>query len=85
MADSIYLDRDYATNGVVIPAGKVSTDDLRDLLKNENGEHISEAEAKAAQQDLMQRQGKYAQYSKGIHERRERISNAGSVSVGGSD
>lgn len=83
MSDSIYLDRPYSTNGVTIPEGQVSTEDLRAVLKNEKGEHISVEEAKLVQQDLMRRQGKYAEYSKGIHERRERISNAGSVSVGG--
>lgn len=83
MADSIYLDRPYATNGTTIPEGKVSTEDLRDLLKNENGEHISEEEAKKVQQDLLRRQSQYSQYSKGIHERRERVHDAGSVSVGG--
>ena len=83
MADTIHLDREYTTNGIRIPAGKVSTDDLRALMVNGKGEHISEAEAKDVVQDLLSRQGKYAEYSRGIHERHDNIKDAGSMSVGG--
>lgn len=83
MADTIHLDREYSTNGIRIPAGKVSTDDLRDLMKDDKGNHISEDEAKSVQQDLLRRQAKYAQYSRGIHERTEYTHDSGSMAVGG--
>lgn len=73
MADTIHLDRDFSTNGVVIPAGKVSTDDLQSAF------NIDTAAAKAMQDDLLRRQGKYAEYSKGIHERHEYSQNGGSI------
>ena len=83
MADSIYLDREFTTNGRTIPAGKISTDDLRDIMVDDKGEHISEAQAKDVQQDLLSRQARYAVYSKGIHERQEHIQDSGKMAVGG--
>jgi hypothetical protein len=85
MGDSIHLDRDYSTNGIKIPAGKISTDDLRELIKDDKGNHITEEEAKSVQQDLLRRQGTYAAYAKGIHERREVTHDSGSMAVGGSE
>lgn len=85
MADTIHLDREYTTNGTRIPAGQVSTDDLRNLIRSEKGTPITEEEAKAVKDDLLRRQARYAEYSKGITERHENVKDAGSMSVGGSD
>lgn len=86
MADSISLDRDFFTNGVKIPAGTINTSDLRDIMPRDNkGEPISEAEAKAMAQDLLRRQGKHQQYMKGIHESTRVTSDAGTIAMGGSE
>lgn len=87
MSDTIITERDFHTNGIRIPAGKLSTDDLRDLLTVPAGKgaprHITEEEAKDVQQDLLRRQGRYQQYTKGITERHEVIGNGGTMAVGG--
>lgn len=83
MSDSIFLDREFVTNGARIPAGKVTTEDLRDLMKDDNGVHITEEQAKSVQQDLLRRQARYAVYSKGVHERTEYAKDSGSMAMGG--
>ena len=83
MADSISLDREFFTNGVRIPAGKISSDELRDIMpRDAKGEPISEADAKLMVQDLLRRQGKHQAYMKGIHESTRVTSDAGSIAMG---
>jgi len=87
MADSIVTERDFVTNGQRIPAGKISTDDLRDLMtvpeKGGKLRHISEEEAKEVQQDLLRRQAHYQKYTRGITEKHSITQDAGKVSMGG--
>lgn len=79
MAETIYLDRDYSTNGTLIPAGKVSTDDLKANFK------LDDDGAKAMVQDLLRRQAKYSEYSKGITERHEHMHDSGTMAVGNNE
>lgn len=90
MADSIVTERDFVTNGQRIPAGKLSTQDLQDLMQvpaDKSGNkmrHITEDEAKAVQEDLMRRQAKYQSYTRGITEKHTITQDAGKIAMGGS-
>lgn len=83
MADSIHLEREYSTNGVVFKPGQLSTDEIRDRLRGPKGGVMTEEAAQEVQKDIIRRQEKYAQYSKGIHERHEHLQDAGSIAMGG--
>lgn len=91
MADTIVTDRDYVTNGQRVPAGKLSTQDLQDLMtvpvgpKGEKTRHITEDEAKQVQEDLLRRQAQYQKYTRGITERHEHTQDAGKIAMGGSE
>lgn len=87
MADTIVTEHDFTTNGVVIPAGKVSTDDLQANVRvmdaNGKSRNITEPEAKAMQDDLLRRQQERNRYLSGIHEKRTYTKDSGSMGVGG--
>jgi hypothetical protein len=86
MTDTIHLDRDFYTNGTTIPAGAVTSDDLRQLMPVGEGDKrrsMTDDEVKSVQQDLLRRQAKHVTYMKGIHERHEHTHNSGSMAVGG--
>jgi len=83
MADTIVTEHSFTTNGVVIPAGKVSTDDLRSVMRDAKGQPVSEEYAKAVQDDLLRRQQEQNAYRQGIHEKRSYTKDSGSYGVGG--
>lgn len=83
MADTIVTESTFTTNGIVIPAGRVSTDDLRSSFRDAKGQPISEDAAKAIQDDLARRQQERNRYLSGIHEKRSYTKDSGSMAVGG--
>lgn len=90
MADqTIVTEREFVTNGTRIPAGKLSTQDIQDLVtvpadkKGDKMRHLTAEEAAAVQEDLMRRQQHYQRYTRGITERHSTIQDAGKVSMGG--
>ena len=86
MADTIVTESDFTTNGFVIPAGRVSTDDLRANMRvmdvNGKSRNITEEEAKNVQDDLLRRQQERNSYLGGIHEKRSFTKDSGSFGVG---
>lgn len=83
MSDTIVTDRPFVTNGVTIPAGKISTDDIKELMHGPRGGVLTDEQAKEVQADLLDRQKRYNAYTVGIHERHEIMHDSGSMAMGG--
>lgn len=87
MADSgsiqFELDRDFFTNGKKIPGNtRLSSEDLRGIMRNEKNEPLSAAEAVDLAHELIQRQKRHNQYMQGIHEKHDHMQDAGSIAMG---
>lgn len=86
MGDTVHLTRDFETNGVVLPAGIVTLDDVRSNMHTTTStgkqRELTTDEAQSVIGDLQARQASYDKYREGITEKRDYMSRAGSISMG---